>query len=293
MLLRQYIRYIFFFLGLGLFLSCASKSAGLKKSTTSQITPLPVKVDTIRDTVFLRDTLPKLNVGESKVWTLGKFGVHSTMRQEVAIHYDVRKPNYVIIHHTAQNSVSQTIRTFQVEHTKVSSHYVIGRNGEIIQMLNDYVRGWHAGASKWGTITDMNSISVGIELDNNGQEAFPDAQIEALMVVLDTLKTNYGIPTANFIGHADIAPTRKNDPSVLFPWKKLADRGFGYWFNEMELVTPPTNFNPIDALKIIGYDTSNEKAAIVSFKRKFIIKDVSPELTLYDKTVLYNLYKKY
>lgn len=274
-----------------LLFGCKSKSNVVKKGPTEQI--IPVRIDTVIKTVIVHDTVPKLSLGENKVWSLGKAGLHAGMRQETAIHYDIRKPNYVIIHHTAQNSLDQTIRTFQVEHTKVSSHYVIGRNGVIVQMLNDYVRGWHAGLSKWGTITDMNSISIGIELDNNGKEAFPDAQIEALMVVLDTLKANYGIPTTNFIGHADIAPARKNDPSVYFPWKKLADRGFGIWYNAAELVTAPDTFNPIDALKIIGYDTSNLKAAIIAFKRKFVINDVSPELTVYDKSILYNLYQKY
>ncbi|UIR55772.1 N-acetylmuramoyl-L-alanine amidase [Sphingobacterium sp. SRCM116780] len=260
---------------------------------TKQAIVAPVKVDTIIKTVIIHDTIPKLSVGESKVWTLGKAGIHAGIRQETAIHYDIRKPNYVIIHHTSQNSIDQTIRTFQIEHTKVSSHYVIGRDGTTIQMLNDYVRSWHAGVSKWGTLTDMNSISIGIELDNNGEEAFPQVQIEALMVLLDTLKTNYGIPTANFIGHGDVAPARKNDPSSYFPWKQLADRGFGIWYNPGELVTPPDNFNAIDALKIIGYDTSNLKAAIIAFKRKFIINDVSPTLTPYDKSILYNLYQKY
>lgn len=273
------------------FTGCKSKSSVAKKGAPEQA--IPVKIDTVIKTVILHDTIPKLSLGEHKVWTLGKTGSHVGMRQETAIHYDIRKPNYVIIHHTAQNSLDQTIRTFQVEHTKVSSHYVISRDGVIVQMLNDYVRGWHAGLSKWGTISDMNSISIGIELDNNGKEAFPDAQIEALMVVLDTLKTNYGIPTSNFIGHADIAPARKNDPSVFFPWKKLADKGFGIWYNPTELVTAPNNFNPIDALKIIGYDTRNLKAAIIAFKRKFVINDVSPELTVYDKSILYNLYQNY
>jgi len=93
---------------------------------------------------------------ERKVIFLQKSGAHPYWRQEEAIHYDVRKPNFVIIHHTAQDSVGQTIKTFQVPRTKVSSHYVIGRNGEIIQMLNDYVRSWHAGVAKWGSIVDMN-----------------------------------------------------------------------------------------------------------------------------------------
>ncbi|MDR3011276.1 MAG: N-acetylmuramoyl-L-alanine amidase [Sphingobacterium sp.] len=230
---------------------------------------------------------------ERKILFLQKSGTHAYWRQEEAIHYDVRKPNFVIIHHTAQDSIGQTIKTFQIPRTKVSSHYVIGRNGEIIQMLNDYVRSWHAGVAKWGSIVDMNSCSIGIELDNNGREPFPEAQITSLMTVLDTLKSRYLIPTNNFIGHADIAPSRKNDPSVFFPWKKLAERGFGIWYDEGQLVAPPDGFSAIDALKIIGYDTSNLKAAIVAFKRKFVVRDTTPELTIYDKSVLYNIYKKY
>ncbi|MBE8721631.1 N-acetylmuramoyl-L-alanine amidase [Sphingobacterium pedocola] len=230
---------------------------------------------------------------EEKVQEQKRTGIHKGADWAGAIHYDLRKPNFVIIHHTSQNSITQTIRTFQVEHSKVSSHYVIGRDGRVVQMLNDYERAWHAGRSKWGQITDMNSMSIGIELDNNGREPFPDPQINSLLILLDTLKTKYTIPHTNFIGHADISPNRKDDPNVFFPWKLLAERGFGVWYDESFLIQPPFNFNPIDALKIIGYDVSNEAAAIRAFKRKYIIKEVNGILTAYDKTVLYNIYKRY
>ena len=222
-----------------------------------------------------------------------RLGINKSADWTSAIHYDNRKPNYVIIHHTSQNSTAQTVRTFQLAHTKVSSHYVIGRDGQVIQMLNDYDRAWHAGKSKWGSITDMNSVSLGIELDNNGREAFSDLQINALLNLLDTLKSKYLIPQLNFIGHADIAPTRKDDPNVNFPWKLLAERGFGIWYNEDFLVEPPANFNPIDALKIMGYDMSNQDSAIRAFKRKYIRTEVNGILKPHDKAVLYDLYKKY
>jgi len=270
--------------------SCKSKGhAAVSRPLVASFAPAVV----LEQEVVVKPDTNQLTPQERKVIFLQKTGVHSEWRQAEAIHYDVRKPNFVIIHHTAQDSVGQTIKTFQIPRTKVSSHYVIGRNGEIIQMLNDYVRSWHAGVAKWGSIVDMNSCSIGIELDNNGREPFPDAQINSLMTVLDTLKSRYLIPDNNFIGHADIAPARKNDPSVFFPWKKLANRGFGIWYDEGQLITPPDSFNAIDALKIIGYDTSNLKAAIVAFKRKFIVRDTTPELTLYDKSILYNIYKKY
>jgi len=82
--------------------------------------------------------------------------------------FNLRKPSFVIIHHTAQNTCDQTLKTFTLVRTKVSAHYVICRDGIVHHMLNDYLRGWHAGNSKWGNMTDINSSSIGIELDNNG-----------------------------------------------------------------------------------------------------------------------------
>lgn len=251
-------------------------------------TAVAIAKDSLHSFPSFRELTPEEKYEEQK-----RTGINKSANWASAIHYDNRKPNYVIIHHTSQNSTAQTVRTFQLAHTKVSSHYVIGRDGQVIQMLNDFDRAWHAGKGKWGSITDMNSVSLGIELDNNGREPFPDAQINSLLILLDTLKTKYLIPQLNFIGHADIAPTRKDDPNVNFPWKLLAERGFGIWYNDNFLPEPPFNFNPIDALKIIGYDMSNPEAAIRAFKRKFIRTEVNGVLTARDKAVLYDLYRKY
>src|SRR5688572_33331498 len=68
--------------------------------------------------------------------------------------FNLRKPNFVIIHHTAQNSCEQTLRTFTLTRTSVSAHYVICKDGTLHQMLNDYFRAWHGGISKWGNLTD-------------------------------------------------------------------------------------------------------------------------------------------
>ncbi len=130
--------------------------------------------------------------------------------------FGLRKPGFVIIHHTAQNSCEQTLQTFTLPRTQVSAHYVICKDGTVHHMLNDYLRAWHGGRASWGNDKDINSSSIGIELDNNGYDSFPAAQINSLLTVLDTLKLKYAIPAANFIGHADIAPTRKNDPNVTF-----------------------------------------------------------------------------
>jgi N-acetylmuramoyl-L-alanine amidase len=208
------------------------------------------------------------------------------------VNFNLRKPNYVIIHFTAQDSAQQTLKTFTVVKTQVSAHYVIGRDGQVYHMLNDYLRAWQAGISKWGSISDMNSCSIGIELDNNGNQPFPPAQIKSLLAVLTQLQHNYNIPATNFIGHQDIAPGRKPDPGPFFPWKILAAHGFGYWSDDV-LELAPDNFDPTTALRLIGYDTRNLSAAIVAFKRHFIQTDENPQLSQLDLNVLYNVYKKY
>lgn len=247
----------------------------------------------------------------------GKYWVGTT-------NFSLRKPNFVIIHHTAQDSVEQTLKTFTLPRTSVSSHYVIAENGEIYQMLSDYFRGWHAGVGKWGNNNDLNSSSIGIELDNNGFEPFSAAQINSLIKLLGVLKEKYSIPTANFIGHSDIAPTRKVDPNVNFPWEALAEEGFGLWYDEGILTTsveknlqnelnelefekeqdsislendfqdkPHLKMDPEMALRIIGYDTSDLDAAIKAFKLHFVQEEVNSELTERDLKILYNLYQKY
>ena len=206
--------------------------------------------------------------------------------------FNLRKPNYVIIHHTAQNSCEQTLQTFTLPRTQVSAHYVICKDGTIHHMLNDYLRAWHGGIARWGNVTDINSISVGIELDNNGFESFTNPQIKSLLIVLQTLKKNYTIPAANFIGHGDIAPTRKNDPNILFPWKELAQQGYGLWFDDTTNIMIPTYFNRMQALRIIGYDIKDSSAAIMAFKRHFE-QDTLKQWNEADDKVLFRVSQKF
>lgn len=206
--------------------------------------------------------------------------------------FTMRKPNYVIIHHTAQDSCEQTLRTFTLPRTQVSAHYVICKDGTVYHMLNDHLRAHHAGAAKWGNATDINSSSIGIELDNNGFQYFDDRQINSLLTLLKRLKNSFSIPTANFIGHGDIAPTRKNDPNWRFPWKQLSDKGFGLWWSDTAKINQPKNVDYITALRIIGYDVKDTSAAILGFKRHFM-QDTTKGITPSAEKILYNLYKKY
>jgi N-acetylmuramoyl-L-alanine amidase len=210
-----------------------------------------------------------------------------------AVNFDLRKPNFVIIHHTAQNGCPATIHTFTIKQSQLSAHYVICKDGTVHHMLNDYLRAWQAGLSKWGNNTDINSSSIGIELDNNGNEYFTDSQINSLLILLDSLKSRYKIPQENFIGHGDIAPGRKVDPNWRFPWKQLADHGFGNWYGDTTGVNVPAGFNHYLALRIIGYNMKDSVASIAAFRRHWLQDSSYRAFDSGSEKILYNLSLRY
>ena len=202
--------------------------------------------------------------------------------------FDLRKPNFVVIHHTAQNACEQTLKTFTLERTKVSAHYVICKDGTVHHMLNDYMRAWHGGIGSWGNNTDLNSSSIGIEIDNNGFEPFEPEQISSLLQLLAQLKNKYQIPVDHFIGHSDIAPRRKVDPNIHFPWKTLSEQGYGIWFEPNLNQTLPKGLSITHALSLVGYETKDSIAAILAFKRHFR-QDSARLMTSADSSVLAQL----
>ncbi len=187
--------------------------------------------------------------------------------------FDLRRPNLVILHHTTNDTVEKSLHTLTSPARAVSSHYLIGRSGQIFQLVEESARAWHAGQSWWGGQTDINSASIGIELDNTGFEAFADAQITALLALLADIRQRHKIPAANFIGHADVAPSRKSDPSALFPWQLLAQHGFGLWCASL-LVPAPPGFDLLTALTAIGYDPAVPEASRQAFRLHYVRGDV-------------------
>jgi N-acetylmuramoyl-L-alanine amidase len=183
--------------------------------------------------------------------------------------FDERRPNLVIIHHTSDNTLQEATNTLTSARLQVSSHYLIGRDGKIVQLVEENVRAWHAGKSWWAGMSDINSSSLGIEVDNNGIEPFSDVQIDALLALLADIELRYKIPAANFIGHADVAPGRKDDPSIFFPWKMLATHGFGLWCDVPQIPAAPEFDLPL-ALTALGYDPSKPAAALNAFRHHFI-----------------------
>jgi N-acetyl-anhydromuramyl-L-alanine amidase AmpD len=188
--------------------------------------------------------------------------------------HEPRRPVIIVLHATEQGSAEQSLRTLQTANRggKVSAHYLVGDDGRIYQLVADGDRAWHAGGGSWGTITDLNSASIGIEIDNEVGEAYTEAQIAALLRLLEDLCARLDIPKTQVIGHADLAPTRKRDPGSLFPWQRLAEAGFGRW-PQGELVDPPAGFDPWLAMAAIGYPLRDRAAAVRAFHRHYRGRD--------------------
>ena len=113
--------------------------------------------------------------------------------------------------------------------TEVSAHYLIAEDGEVISLVPEAMRAWHAGAGAWGYVRDVNSRSIGVELANTGFTPFAAAQLDALTDLLNGIKARWAIRPERVIGHSDMAPGRKIDPGARFDWRRLALEGLSVW----------------------------------------------------------------
>lgn len=135
------------------------------------------------------------------------------------------KPQLVVLHYTAMESAKAAIERLCDPEVEVSAHYVIGRDGHITQLVKEQDRAWHAGAGEWCGKDDINSRSIGIELDNGGDHPFSEPLMRALESLLPLIMSRWAILPAGVIGHSDLAPGRKFDPGARFDWGRLARQG--------------------------------------------------------------------
>jgi N-acetylmuramoyl-L-alanine amidase len=145
---------------------------------------------------------------------------------------DSAAPDSIILHYTGMPSEEAAISWLCNPDSQVSSHYLVRENGDVVQMVPESRRAWHAGKSFWAGATDMNSRSIGIEIANAGHPSLPDypqKQIEAVaQLCLDCAK-RWSITPDRVLAHSDIAPVRKVDPGEHFPWAQLHQMGVGHW----------------------------------------------------------------
>ena len=135
----------------------------------------------------------------------------------------------VILHYTDMDDCTAALERLCDPASEVSSHYVISREGEVFQLVDEGRRAWHAGVAHWQGSDRINDRSIGIELDYPGHRAglpsYPEAQIEALLLLLEDIQSRHVIPADRVLGHEDVAPDRKRDPGPMFPWSRLQARG--------------------------------------------------------------------
>jgi N-acetylmuramoyl-L-alanine amidase len=200
------------------------------------------------------------------------------------VHREAPSPNWderalpvsmVVLHYTEMESTEASLARLTDPEAKVSAHYLIGEDGEVISLVPESKRAWHAGASYWRGLRDVNSASIGIELQHPGHglgyRDFAEAQIEALLPLLHRIVRRHDIPRANVVGHSDVAPMRKIDPGELFPWERLAKVRLCIARPEkLELGDPFHNDGAFYlALERFGYDITDGRKAVEAFQRRW------------------------
>ncbi len=194
---------------------------------------------------------------------------------------DQGSPNYnsrdgvavdmLVLHYTGMLGRDDALERLCDPACEVSAHYLIDEGGSLFPLVDEEQRAWHAGVAMWRGAANINSRSIGIELVNPGHEfgyrPFTEEQYRTLIPLCREIVARHDIPARNVVGHSDVAPVRKADPGELFDWQRLAAEGIGLW--------PQTSATPCDAndvprlLSDIGYDISDETAAVIAFQRHF------------------------
>lgn len=201
----------------------------------------------------------------------------------------------VVLHYTEMASAADALARLTDADAKVSAHYLISEAGEVIRLVDEDKRAWHAGQSYWRGHPDVNSASIGIELDHPGHALgyrdFADAQIDALVPLLARIVHDYDIPRSNVVGHSDVAPARKIDPGELFPWDRLA---------QYKLCLPrPERLeqgDPFDndaafylALERFGYDITDGHKVVEAFQRRWRPERIDGQIDGQIRAILFQL----
>ena len=180
----------------------------------------------------------------------------------------------VVLHYTGMENAASAIARLRDPEARVSCHYLIAEDGQVLRMVPEEKRAWHAGQSYWRGLQNLNASSIGIEIVNPGHEygyrPFTAQQMDALVPLLAGIVERHQVPPANIVGHSDIAPSRKQDPGELFDWALLARHRLAVARPTRSLVDPLwTDGGFLLALERYGYDVRDSLAAIVAFQRRF------------------------
>jgi N-acetylmuramoyl-L-alanine amidase len=220
--------------------------------------------------------------------------MHTTYNYSPNFELKRRKPEkikFIIFHYTGMKKESEAIERLTSIKSRVSCHYLIKNNGEIVVMVPDLYEAWHAGVSSWKNFKSLNKNSIGVEISNSGHDfnykRFSKRQIQSIKKLSRFLIKKYKIDQKNILGHSDIAPNRKKDPGEKFPWKYLAQYKIGKWhsvsqktliLNREKKITPDDKKKFCFNLSKIGYSIESPKKlkknkflnyTIKAFQRRF------------------------
>jgi N-acetylmuramoyl-L-alanine amidase len=196
-------------------------------------------------------------------------------------------PHILVLHYTGMPTGPLALERLRDPNPpRVSSHYMVEEDGTIYRLVPEERRAWHAGVSFWKGESNLNGVSIGVEIVNPGHEfgyrAFPDRQIDKVIALIDDIRVRWTIPDQNIVGHSDVAPGRKDDPGELFPWKRLHEAGHGIWVPPQAAPGDPLKegdegvgvFALQAGLTRLGYDSapsgtfdSHTKDIVVAFQR--------------------------
>ena len=190
---------------------------------------------------------------------------------------------YIIIHYTGMKNELLALNRLTDYKSKVSAHYLIKKNGKILNLVPDLYEAWHAGKSNWKNIQSLNRYSIGVEIQNSGHEnlyeKYSNKQMNSVKKLLSFLTKRYKVNCKNILGHSDIAPNRKKDPGEKFPWKELAKVKLAHWHQLNEKVLIKYRLKKINFLEEknffinlhkIGYIKVQSKSSI--YKKRLLIK---------------------
>lgn len=214
---------------------------------------------------------------------------------------DTARPDLIVLHYTAMTTAQAALKRLCDPLAEVSAHYLIGRCGQVWQMVDEDQRAWHAGAGAWGGVNDVNSRSIGIELSNSGAEPFSELLMRSLEGLLQDIMARWDIPPERVIGHSDMAPHRKFDPGPRFDWCRLAREGLAVWPENTQENAAAELSGWRDYAEVFGYAIGlidsemcedPEAAAFTAFRHRFR-PGVKGPMDLEDLRIMQNLARRF
>lgn len=196
-------------------------------------------------------------------------------------------PSLVVLHYTAMDDAEAALERLCDPETDVSAHYLVAKDGTIHRLIDEAKRAWHAGDGRWAGKPDINSRSIGIELDNDGESVFDDPLMDGLEALLADILDRNDLPAKAVIAHSDFAPDRKCDPGRLFDWQRLAAKGHSIW------PEPALEGDFMRQAAVFGYPVELGEAMVLEAFRQRFRPTASGPLNTADRAMMAGLARQY